>query len=94
MENTETVRRMSSRASRSTTKSRNVSNKSIVGQQHSEKVVDKQKPIVQQCLNQLENKDWCLSFSFDIALIIFIYNNTTEIYLYALIFQGGHDKGS
>ncbi|KAL2747195.1 uncharacterized protein V1477_005565 [Vespula maculifrons] len=56
-ENTENVRKMSSRVLRSTTKSRNISNKSSMNQ-HSEKVIDKQKPIVQQCFNQLESKDW------------------------------------
>ncbi|KAF7413455.1 hypothetical protein HZH68_001944 [Vespula germanica] len=54
-ENTENVRKMSSRVLRSTTKSRNISNKSSM---NSEKVIDKQKPIVQQCFNQLESKDW------------------------------------
>ncbi|XP_035717783.1 uncharacterized protein LOC118439769 isoform X1 [Vespa mandarinia] len=56
-ENTEVVRKMSSRVLRSSTKSRNISNKSNMNQ-HSEKGIDKQKPIVRQCFNQLENEDW------------------------------------
>ncbi|KAL2725112.1 uncharacterized protein V1478_007785 [Vespula squamosa] len=47
VQNTEVGKRMSSRVLRSTTKSRNISNKSGMSQ-HSEKVIDKQKPIVQQ----------------------------------------------
>lgn len=52
----QSIKRIPSKVPRSTNRSRNMLH--TKASQHSEKTGDKCKPIVQQCFNQLESKDW------------------------------------